>query len=240
MIAASERALTWDGLVNGRDLGGLATAHGPVLPGRLLRTASVHTLTARGWEQLLSHGVSTIIDLRHQWEIDRATPERGLVPGSVHRQVHPLEPPGYVEEWVARGQQWKLRTPRFYAEFLEDHPTRVAAVLTAIADAPPGGVVVHCQGGRDRAGLVVAMVLRLLGADLDVITADHWASYDRDEPIEVALGEQVAPDGPLPDRASYAAVIADALGRFPPEGCFGDEATAANIRLRLATRLCGA
>src|SRR5205085_11613425 len=48
--------------------------------------------------------------------------------------------------------------------------------LTAIAQAPPGPVVVHCMGGKDRTGLVVALALRLAGVAIDDVAADYAAT----------------------------------------------------------------
>lgn len=41
-------------------------------------------------------------------------------------------------------------SPLYYPPFLEHKAERCAAVITAIGDAPPGGVLFHCAGGRDR------------------------------------------------------------------------------------------
>jgi protein-tyrosine phosphatase len=52
-----------------------------------------------------------------------------------------------------------------------------------VVGAADGITVIHCQGGRDRTGLVVALMLRLVGVDLEAIAADHalsdesWAPY---------------------------------------------------------------
>src|SRR4029077_9249540 len=54
-----------------------------------------------------------------------------------------------------------------------------AAVLNAIAQAPPGGVVVHCHAGKDRTGLVVALLLSVAGVERDAII-DDYALSDRE------------------------------------------------------------
>ena len=63
MASGHDRNLNWDGLLNGRDLAGIHTGHGPILQGRLVRSASVHTLSATGWQELLDHGIRSVVDL---------------------------------------------------------------------------------------------------------------------------------------------------------------------------------
>ena len=194
----ADRTLAWDGLVNGRDLGGLVGAGGAIAFGRVVRSASVHTLSAAGWQELVDYGITTIVDLRSDGEVNKSPIEPGLRPSEVDIAQIPLEPPGYIEEWSARDDRWKLTTPLYFHEFLADHAHRVGSVLHAIASASAGGVLLHCQAGKDRAGLTVMMLLDLLGVDPDVIAADHWISFDRAEPVEVALGKAPSPESPVP------------------------------------------
>jgi protein-tyrosine phosphatase len=53
---------------------------------------------------------------------------------------------------------------------------RLAAALIAIAEAPPGGVVLHCHAGRDRTGVVVALALHLAGVSAESIATDYALS----------------------------------------------------------------
>jgi len=63
-----------------------------------------------------------------------------------------------------------------YVDFLERFRDNFAAALRAIAEAPDGGVVVHCLGGKDRTGLVCALVLRNAGVSEDDVVADYALS----------------------------------------------------------------
>jgi protein tyrosine/serine phosphatase len=47
--------------------------------------------------------------------------------------------------------------------------------MRAIATAPEGAVVVHCAGGRDRTGLIAAMLLVVAGVEHDEIVEDYLA-----------------------------------------------------------------
>jgi protein tyrosine/serine phosphatase len=61
----------------------------------------------------------------------------------------------------------------------------IAEALALIADPGGGPVLVHCTAGKDRTGVVVALVLGLLGVADDDIVADYALS-------ETAMQEMVA------------------------------------------------
>jgi protein tyrosine/serine phosphatase len=58
----------------------------------------------------------------------------------------------------------------------------VGAAVRAVADAPAGGVVVHCVGGKDRTGLLTALLLHLAGVPVEDIAADYALSEERLRP----------------------------------------------------------
>ncbi|TMK92967.1 MAG: tyrosine-protein phosphatase [Actinobacteria bacterium] len=67
-------------------------------------------------------------------------------------------------------------TRAVYLEFLERRRPQFAEAFAAVANAPEGTVVVHCHGGKDRTGLVVALLLRLVDVDIGTIAADYALS----------------------------------------------------------------
>ena len=58
----------------------------------------------------------------------------------------------------------------------------MAAAIRAVAQAPEGGVVVHCMGGKDRTGLITAFLLHIAGVDIEQIAADYALSEERLKP----------------------------------------------------------
>jgi protein-tyrosine phosphatase len=66
--------------------------------------------------------------------------------------------------------------PDSYRLIVDAGRDRLAAAFTAIAEAPAGGVVVHCHAGRDRTGLVVALALHVAGASVESIAVDYALS----------------------------------------------------------------
>lgn len=126
-------------------------------------------LDAAGWAVLEAAGVRTLVDLRNDDEI-AALPLR---PATIDTVVCSIEDPSDVE-FMAELDAF-LGSPTYYAENLRRWPQKIAAAITAVADAPAGGVVIHCAAGRDRTGLIVALLLHFAGIDRAAILDDYEA-----------------------------------------------------------------
>ncbi len=173
MGVGDERDLDWEGCHNVRDLGGLATRDGGVTRrGAVVRSDAPDRLSPAGWAAVRAHGIRTVVDLRN----DDGRRDPVAAPGglAVHHLPLDVDDPSWVERWVLREPP-----PLFYRPLLEHHPERPAAVLAAIAHAPPGGVLVHCVVGRDRTGLISLLLLALAGVAPEAIAADHARSDGR-------------------------------------------------------------
>jgi protein-tyrosine phosphatase len=180
-----ERDLVWDGCLNVRDLGGHPTADGGETRfGEIVRSDSVSQLSEAGWEALAAHGIRTVIDLRgdHEREDD---PPRELplevrhVPFSEANEREWEEIAEEVEAAVGAAPDIETSTRDVYLIFLEHFKTNVGAGLRAVARAPEGGLVVHCVGGKDRTGMLVAFLLHLAGVADEDIAADYALSEER-------------------------------------------------------------
>jgi protein tyrosine/serine phosphatase len=161
--------LAIDGLVNLRDLGGLRTTSGaPTRPGRLLRSESLHSLSASGMRDLLELGVGAVVDLRTASERERhPSPLVDVGVLTLHAPIFTDDDDYPVHLTTAA---------EVYGWWLRERSTGVAGAMSAIADAPSAPVLVHCHAGKDRTGVVVALVLRLAGVDIDVIADDYAVS----------------------------------------------------------------
>jgi hypothetical protein len=208
-----ERDLAWDGCHNVRDLGGLRAAGGRLTRwGAVVRSDTPDRLTASGWAAAAAHGVRTIVDLRIPGE-HRAEP--GHRPPGMTVVSLPLDSRDDPEHGRYNG------TPFYLRHHLESRPDRSARVLRAIAQAPPGGVLVHCVAGRDRTGLICLLLLALAGAAPEDILADYERSATRLSVLYALLGE---PDDGLRVRArldaagtTTAAVVTELLAGLDVE-----------------------
>src|SRR5437763_1902059 len=169
------RDLQWDGALNVRDLGGVALADGgETRYGALVRADNIRLLTDDGWRSLAAHGVARIVDLRWPEELDE-DPPREVDIDVVHVSLLGVLDPDFrddVRDYMAVDDPagyWAIS----YTRILHAFAPNFAAALAAIADAPAGAVVFHCAGGKDRTGLVAALLLRLAGAPIEEIARDY-------------------------------------------------------------------
>ena len=187
---SAARDLDWDGCGNARDLGGLPTIDGRVTRrGALIRSEAVDRLSPAGWGALREYGVRTVIDLR---EVDERTD-----PGEGVETIHiPLDriadDPEFWDDWM-HGPQFG--TPLYYGPFLERFHERIDEVLDAIEQAPPGGVLFHCVGGRDRTGLVAIAALAAARAKPEAIADDYARGAERAHTHDPVLEQYLAERG---------------------------------------------
>jgi protein-tyrosine phosphatase len=181
MSASDTRTLVWDGCLNVRDLGGHRTEDGHRTRfGAIVRADSVRQLSDDGWRALVDYGIHTIVDLRLHEELE-ADPPGELPVDVVHVSLFGTPDRGYWSEIDAIGAAAPdevAATREVYLRLIEDHRAQAAAAVTAVAQADDGGVLVHCQAGKDRTGLVTALLLRLAGVGHDEIGVDYALSAD--------------------------------------------------------------
>jgi protein-tyrosine phosphatase len=177
-----QRVLTWDGCLNVRDLGGLPTVDGGSTRfGAVVRADSIRRLSDSGWEALVEYGVRRIVDLRFDSEL-AADPPRELPLEVVHSSVLPEADSDDWAEIDAIGDAAPDATTahkNVYLEFLERFPQAFARAIEAVAHAPEGPVVIHCVSGKDRTGLVAALLLRLANVSIGEVAADYALSAER-------------------------------------------------------------
>ena len=70
-----------------------------------------------------------------------------------------------------------------YYLMLEQFQANIATVMRAIAAAPEGAVLFHCHAGKDRAGLVAALLLALAGVPHEAIATDYAESDTHLQPL---------------------------------------------------------
>ncbi|MFC4907487.1 tyrosine-protein phosphatase [Actinomadura gamaensis] len=166
------RHIAFERLYNFRDLGGYRGLDGRTVRwGRLYRSDSLGKLRpgSADWERFAGLGVRTVIDLRYPWEIER----RGRVPESDGLEYHNLSiehRPYDQAEIDPEVDPWRYLADRF-AEVAEDGVKELRTVLEVIA-AAGGPVVFHCASGKDRTGMVAALVLSLVGVGEADVLAD--------------------------------------------------------------------
>jgi len=178
-VAVLERSLAWDGCFNVRDLGGLQTASGGRTRRRaVVRSDNIRRLTAHGWEAALAHGVRRVVDLRFENE-EPGEPDAHEGVEVFALPLHGPHRPADMDAFERRLSEADEIAPVFASSYVRmlQRTDRVGAAVAAVADADPEDcVVVHCFAGKDRTGLVSAILLSLVGVADEVVAADYAAS----------------------------------------------------------------
>jgi protein-tyrosine phosphatase len=169
------RVIRLDGAFNLRDLGGFHGRTGAsIRPGKVYRSDDPLHASEQDIGVLAGLGIRTVVDLRTPLERgERGTPtwDRLGVPSyacPLAEQVSPLREHGrYLDsDWTASRYLLMLTGP----------PEPQVAMWQTLASGSDAVTLVHCLSGRDRTGVVVAVLLKLLGVDDESIIADYAMS----------------------------------------------------------------
>lgn len=186
------RRLPLTGLTNARELGGWYTPNGVTKYGVFLRTEVPFELTKEDIAFLKDYGVTMNLDLRGSSELE-SMPDCLKDEDWVEYVHMPMFDSrannggannggaGAAKRTTEEGFSWG----KVYVRMTEDSPEWVRSVLETIARAD-GVVMYHCTTGKDRTGIVSAMILGLCGVSEEDIMADYCVSevylewlYDR-------------------------------------------------------------
>jgi protein-tyrosine phosphatase len=168
--SSGTRHIEFERLRNFRDLGGYRTDDGrTVAYGALYRSDSLGKLGGADWDTFLALGIRTVIDLRYSWEIEasRRVPEVERFTYANLSIEHRAYDQAEIDPDV---DPWRYLADRF-AEVAEDGVEEIRQAIELIAEGP-GPAVFHCASGKDRTGLLAALILSLLGVSEEQIVAD--------------------------------------------------------------------
>lgn len=169
-----------------------ATVDSAVLaPGRLFRSDAIDALGEAGRAELVTLGVTTVVDLRSVEETEsRPDDIAGLEMDAVHLPVFSGSAADWAhavggsadrasDTWSDRGDATldpgSICLDVVYEFMTSRSGDTLAAALRAVAEAP-GAAIVHCTAGKDRTGVVVALALTVAGATRDEVAVDYAQS----------------------------------------------------------------
>ncbi|MGP3917070.1 tyrosine-protein phosphatase [Nonomuraea sp. 10N515B] len=166
------RHIEFSNLCNFRDVGGYATNDGRTVQWqRLYRADSLGWLAGDDLTAFRALRVRTVIDLRHAFEAEKA----GRVPETEGQSYHNLPIEG--RRWESAVYSEEVGVARYladrYLEMTEDRVENLRTALETIANSDNAPVVIHCAAGKDRTGVLAALVLSLAGVGEDDIVADY-------------------------------------------------------------------
>lgn len=183
--------LDLEGTANTRDIGGLPAGGGRIRPRLLIRSDNLQDLTPADVTLLADElGVRTVLDLR----TDTERADEGAAPLHARREIEhfplsfiPDRDLGRLGDSVVLPDRWAEGAVGAYLHYVRDRPGSFAAAVRRLADPAAGAAIVHCAAGKDRTGLLVAVVLDVLGTDRELIYADYEATNERIERIFARL-----------------------------------------------------
>lgn len=180
------------------DAGGLPCAGGTVRTGRLLRVAGA-LCAEPDLARLEEAGVVAYVDLRGGTE-DRSAIEGWATRAGVDYRRLPIEVAGAhdlmravydAEDAAAAATEMR----GLYRAIVERSGEQLAAAVGVVAAGTP--VAFGCTAGKDRTGIVAALVHALLGVEDAVIASSYVASAPEIERLQAVLEEQFGMDPAL-------------------------------------------
>ena len=233
------KPLQFPGLLNARELGGHPTLDGATTRCRsLLRADDLVQLTPEGVQALADYGVRTVVDLR--WPAEVAARPHPPALGEHEVRCHRVSLLASDDmEWgslsgACTKEMWKCAV-------LEYTRPQLREVLEIIADAAAEPLLFHCVAGKDRTGLIAALLLALADVEPAAIAADYaastirltdaymlrYAGLERTEILEALR----CPEEGVHNMLAYLAQYGGAAGYLGAIGL--SDATIARLRARL-------
>ncbi len=211
------RHVDFEACFNFRDLGGYPTVDERHLRwGTVYRSDTLHRLTVADVEVFRALGLRTVVDLRSSTEIDQygrlGISEAGLtwhnVPMLDNLQLSPRDPSELVLplEESSPGEG--------YVRIAEEFAPSVAETFRILAGEDALPAVFHCTSGKDRTGIVAALMLDVLGVPDETIASDYCLTeatqvrstpwIEQHEPEFAAFLAQIPPERRAPGRSGFS------------------------------------
>ena len=173
-----ERVIHLEGTSNTRDIGGYQTGDlRTIRPGQIIRSENLSRLTAGDFQKLEEIGVKTVIDLRTDREHDQAP--------TVWQGDNPPQffhfPVGDAQNDWFKAQRRMIKGNRFseeqslehmtegYRMIAEEGPPSYQKLMGLVLDQSNWPILIHCNAGKDRAGVAVTLIMEALGVDRETI-----------------------------------------------------------------------
>jgi protein-tyrosine phosphatase len=168
----TQRLVPFEGVLNFRDLGGYETEDGRRTRwGRLFRSDAMHDLTEDDLVVFRGLGIAAVVDLRSTSEVKRTG--RGLLAHEEHKfvnvpvlsnyEINEPRETGFDEDYLSRR----------YLQYLDVGAPAFVRVMEEMAIADNYPLVFNCFLGKDRTGVLAALVLSCLGVERSTVVEDY-------------------------------------------------------------------
>lgn len=178
----TEKAIKIKKVHNFRAVGNIKNSEGRSLKeGTFYRSAHLHKLKNKSFDQLEKLGIKEIIDLRNSKEIlDK--PDK-LPNGITYKKYSAFEDEGdqlsQARKLVLKGKvnasDADKRMIDFYREYVTENPATIKTIINEILESKEP-VLYHCTAGKDRTGIITALILTILKFDKETIYNEYLLS----------------------------------------------------------------
>jgi protein-tyrosine phosphatase len=189
MSSQTARRVTLETCHNFRDMGGYHTKTGRTVAwGRLYRADTLHRLTPADLQTIVDLGIRTVIDLRSYNELD----QHGRIEAGEHEiAYHHLsmldEVAGADRPAPSLSDDPPASLGEAYTRTLDVGTPAIAQAVRLLADGGGAPAVFHCMAGKDRTGILAAVVLGALDVPDDEIVADYVLTEETREARDAFL-----------------------------------------------------
>ncbi|MHC5202441.1 tyrosine-protein phosphatase [Myroides sp. LJL119] len=201
-IWISNRLIDLKKVSNFRDLGGLVNQdQRRIIWGKFYRSGQVNDLKKSKFSEFKKLGITTVVDLRTDKEIARK-------PDNLPKDVTYLNYQAYQdsEDMFSKTRKDVLKgkispatadslVVEFYGLYATENPQEIRKIITTILDNPDS-TLFHCSAGKDRTGMIAAILLSILKVDKQIIMQDYLLSNNYREK-QVASRMKLAKFGKL-------------------------------------------
>ena len=198
-VVAAERRIPFEAVTNFRDLGGYRTGSGRRIRwGRVFRSDALHGMTEGDVAMYDDLGLTAVYDLRGEVEVAEQ-------PDPMPSRHLPMlsRPPGDSFAGAfdgATSEDGERLLAGLYSGQIDHSATTIGELFSALAEPDGLPAVFHCHAGKDRTGLVAALLLEALGVARDAILDDYelTARYrlraQQDQTFERMMNLGLAPE----------------------------------------------
>jgi len=169
------------GIHNFRDIGGYAIADSPsssTRQGLIYRCAGPDRVLPAGKQKIQDLGITCIYDLRSKPEIEKQKLEPLQIDGVERIFAPAFANEDYSPESIAlRYKDYAHGGPegfkRAYRDILENAGPSYGKILRHIRDRPSEPLLLHCTAGKDRTGVIIALIMSIAGASDETISSEY-------------------------------------------------------------------
>lgn len=178
----AEKNISLKKVYNFRSIGNIRNVEGRTLKeGTFYRSANLFKLKRKSFDQLEKLGIHEIIDLRNSKEI--AQKPDHLPRHIIYKNYSAFEDEGdqldQAKQLVIKGKvkssDANRRMLEFYSEYVTENPEIIRKIITEILESDQP-VLYHCTAGKDRTGIITALILTVLKFDKETIYNDYLLS----------------------------------------------------------------